>query len=111
MRADLRGPAIVPAIVRLARYALEVGDASPEVIRSAFADAVAPEIRSEVMVSAADVLRAEGRRATLLEQLEFKFGAVDPAIRSRVENASLAELVAWSRRIVVAATVEAVFAS
>jgi hypothetical protein len=111
MRKELRGTAVVPAIVRLARYALEVGDASPEVIRLAFATAVAPEFRREVMVTAADVLRAEGRRATLLEQLDVKFGAVDPAIRARVENASLAELVAWSKRIIVASSLEAVFST
>jgi hypothetical protein len=63
------------------------------------------------MVTAADVLRAEGRRATLLEQLDVKFGTVDPAIRARVENASLAELVAWSKRIIVASSLEAVFST
>jgi hypothetical protein len=111
MQRELRGPAIVPAISRLARYALEVGEVPPEVIRSAFANALAPEIRSETMVTAADVLRAEGRRAALLDLLEVKFGRVDAAIRSRVEAATNEQVIAWTRRVVAATSLEAVFAA
>jgi len=64
-------------------------------------------------MSTADMLRAEGaleaRREILLEQLEIKFGPVDPATRARVEQAPLEKLTAWMRRIVVASTLGEVF--
>ncbi len=110
---ELRGPAVVSALARLARYVLEVGDASPAVIRSAFAAALSPRIRSSVM-STADMLRAEGhleaRRESLLDQLEIKFGPVDAPTRSRIEHATNEQLVAWLRRVVVASALAAVFA-
>jgi hypothetical protein len=112
LQSELRGPAVVPALARLARYVFEVDDSPPDVIRSAFTAALSSEIRSSVM-STADMLRAEGaleaRREILLEQLEIKFGPVDPAIRSRVEQAPLEKLTAWMRRFVVASTVGEVF--
>jgi hypothetical protein len=55
--------------------------------------------------------RLEGRRETLLELLEIKFGPVDPAVRTRIESASLEQVTAWMHRIVVVATVGAVFES
>ena len=113
LASELRGPAVVPALARLARYVLEVGGSPPEAIRSAFAAALSHEIRSSVM-STADMLRAEGRlearRQSLLEQLEVKFGPVDPATRARVEQGTLEQLIAWARRFVVAASIEEVFA-
>ena len=64
-------------------------------------------------MSTAEMLRAEGaleaRREILLEQLEIKFGPVDPVIRSRVEQAPLENLTAWMRRFVVASTLGKVF--
>ena len=111
LKRELRGPAVGTALERLARYALEVGEEPFAVVRAAFANALVPKNRSEVMVSTADVLRAEYGREILLEQLEVKFGPVAPLIRARIEKASLAELAAWSRRIVVATSPEAVFAT
>jgi hypothetical protein len=112
LESELRGPAVVPALARLARYVFEVDDSALEVIRSAFTAALSPEIRSSVM-STADMLRAEGAleacREVLLEQLEIKFGPVDPAVRVRVEQAPLEQLTAWMHRIVVVATVAEVF--
>jgi predicted transposase YdaD len=121
LASELRGPAVVPALARLARYVLEVGDSPPEVIRSAFAAALPPEIRSSVM-STADMLRAEGRvegrlegrlegrREMLLEQLEIKFGSLDTATRTRVESATHEQVIAWLRRFAVASTLDEVFA-
>jgi len=112
LQSELRGPAVVPALVRLVRYVVEVDDSPPQVIRSAFTASLSSEIRSSVM-STADMLRAEkaleARRESLLEQLDIKFGPVDPSIRARIESASLEQVTAWMRRFVVAATVGAVF--
>jgi signal transduction histidine kinase len=112
LQSELRGPAVVPALARLARYVFEVDDSPPEVVRSAFTAALSSEIRSSVM-STADMLRAEGRledrREVLLEQLEIKFGPLDPAVRVRVEQAPLAQLTAWTRRIVVVSTLGELF--
>jgi hypothetical protein len=94
---------------RLARYAFEVGEAPRAVIRTAFADALVPENRSEVMVTAADEMRAEFRREFLLEQIEVKFGHVDPSIRARVEQAPDAEIIEWTHRILVVGKIEEVF--
>ena len=112
LESELRGPAVMPALARLARYVFEVDDSPPEVVRSAFTAALPREIRSSVMTTA-DMLRAEGRlegrREILLEQLEIKFGPVDPTVRVRVQQAPLEKLTAWTRRIVVVATVGEVF--
>ena len=112
--SELRGPAGIPSLARLARHVLEVDDSPPEVVRSAIAAAVSREFRSSVM-STADMLRAEGRlearRESLLELLEVKFGSLRPAFRARVEQASLEQSTAWMRRVVVVSTLEEVFAA
>jgi len=116
LQSELRGPAVVPALARLARYVFEVDDSPPDVIRSAFTAALSSEIRSSVM-STADMLRAEGRlegrlearRESLLELLEIKFGPVDRAVRARIENASLEQVTAWIRRFAIVSTLGAVF--
>jgi len=112
LRSELQGPAIVPALARLARYVFDVDDSPAEVVRSAFTAALAREIRSSVMTTA-DMLRAEGRlearRESLLELLEIKFGPIDPAVRIRIEQAPLEQVTAWMRRIVVVATLGEVF--
>jgi hypothetical protein len=81
------------------------------VVRAAFATALVPADRSEVMVSTADMLRAEARLEALLVQIEVKFGAVDPTTRARVEQGSNEQVIAWMRRIVVVATLEDLFAT
>jgi hypothetical protein len=109
LRNELRGPTVGSALVRLASYAFEVDETPPKVIRAAFEAAFAPEHGSEVMVTAADMMRAEFRRELLLDQLEVKFGSVDPATRARIEQASNEQVVAWLRRVVVVATLGEVF--
>jgi len=111
MQQDLRGPAVIPALERLVRYALEVGEEPMEVVRAAFASALVPADRSEVMVSTADMLRAEARLEAWLVQIEVKFGPVDPTTRARVEQGSHEQVIAWMRRIVVVATLEDLFAT
>lgn len=109
LRNELRGPTVGSALALLARYSFELDEAPPAVIQAAFDAALVPEHRSEVMVTAADVLRAEGRREALLDQLEVKFGQVEPAVRARVEQASNEQVIAWLRRVVVVSTLGDVF--
>lgn len=118
LAADLRGPAVVPALARLARYVCDVSDEPPAAVHRVLAAAVPIEARSPFM-KLSDALRAEGRtegrtqafRENLLEQLAIRFGAVDDAVRKRVEEAGCDRLQGWLRRVVVATTVEAVFTS
>jgi hypothetical protein len=111
LREELRGPAVIPALARLARYAVELDDLPPAVVREAFARVLVSEDRSDVMVSTADQMRAEWARETLLEQLGIKFGTIDASIRARVEQGSLEQVKAWLLRFVVASTPEEIFES
>jgi hypothetical protein len=56
--------------------------------------------------------RQEGERAgiarMLLEQLGAKLGPVPAKVQARVRNASLAELTAWTKRVLTATSFEAV---
>ena len=61
-------------------------------------------------MSTADMLRAEARLESLLDLIEVKFGPVDAATRERIERATNEQVIAWLRRVVVAPTIEAVFA-
>jgi hypothetical protein len=54
--------------------------------------------------------RLEGQRATLLDLLSARFGAVSPAITSKVEAAGADELARWARRVLSAPTLDDVFA-
>lgn len=110
MRNDLRGREVGPAIARLARYAVKVDDVSFRTVQSAFENSLVPTEWSEAMFSTADQLQAEARRDILLEQLEIKFGNLDPATRVRVEKASPEQVIAWLRRMVVVHSLEKVFA-
>jgi hypothetical protein len=110
MRNDLRGREVGPAIARLARHAVKVDDVSFRTVQSAFENSLVPTEWSEAMFSTADQLQAEARRDILLEQLEIKFGNLDPATRVRVEKASPEQVIAWLRRMVVVHSLEKVFA-
>src|SRR5262249_47568333 len=99
----------LPAIGRLARYAFEVDESPPAVIRAAFAAALEPDDRSEAMPTAADVLRAEGRREALLRVLEARFGTASPENRLRIEEASDERVRAWLDRVGIVDAIEEVF--
>ncbi len=55
--------------------------------------------------------REEGARRLLTKQLQLKFGELDAAAEARLGAASLAELEAWSERVLTAESVDAVFES
>jgi flagellar biosynthesis/type III secretory pathway protein FliH len=54
--------------------------------------------------------REEGRREMLLQLLTAKFGPVPAAAAARIQEAALAELEAWTPRVLTAASVAEVFA-
>ena len=112
-REELLRPEAEPALQRLVRYVLQVDHAPPTTIRAALKAALRTEARSSVMVTAADVLRAEGRlearREDLIELLRARFGAMDEADRTRIESADEESLKEWLRRAAVAPTLHAVF--
>jgi hypothetical protein len=70
---------------------------------------------ASIWMNAAETLRAEGRlegrRETLLELLDIKFGPVDPAVRTRIEEAPFHLLTFWMRRVVIVPTLGRVFGS
>jgi predicted transposase/invertase (TIGR01784 family) len=53
--------------------------------------------------------QAEGQAALIIEQLESKFGPLDPGIESRVSSATSKELSRWAVRLLTAASVAEVF--
>jgi predicted transposase YdaD len=50
--------------------------------------------------------RQEGAQRTLLMQIEQRFGALQPSVVQRIENASQGEIDRWLRRILTAATLD-----
>ena len=117
LRDDLRGPGVVPALAQLVSYVLEAGEGASADVRAMLGQALAPEVRSDVMVSTADLLRAEGRtegqlearRESLTELLEARFGAIKPSHRRAIASASLEQLIAWIRRGAVVPTAAELF--
>ncbi len=68
----------------------------------------------EVIMTAAEHLRAEGRvegQATMLSKLlTLKFGELPVEYQARLTNASNAELERWAERVLAVATIDDVFA-
>jgi len=110
MRDELRGREVGPAIARLARYAVNVDEVPVETVHSAFENSLVPTEWSEAMATTADQLQADARRDMLLEQIEIKFGRLDPSIRVRIDKASPEQVIEWMRRFAVADSLERVFA-
>jgi tRNA threonylcarbamoyladenosine modification (KEOPS) complex Cgi121 subunit len=110
LRRHLRGAEVGPALARLARYAVHVDEVTFETVHSAFENSLVPTEWSEAMVTTADHLQAAARRDVLLEQLEIKFGRLDPVLRDRVKNAAPEAVIEWLRRFAVVDTLARIFA-
>ena len=54
--------------------------------------------------------KAEGRRLTLAKLLQLKFGALSDEVRARLDAADDAALDLWTERVLVATTLEQLFA-
>ena len=53
--------------------------------------------------------RQEGRQAMLKELIQHKFGELGPELDIRLRQASRDDLVAWSRRMLTATTLDEIF--
>jgi hypothetical protein len=114
--AVLRHPRPEATLGRLYSYLLSVVPGTADELRSAFAR-VLPRDTEEPMRSAFEELmeRSEekgraGWRASLLRQLEIRFGPLPESVAARVETGVEEELATWSERAVMAATLDEVFA-
>ena len=74
---------------------------------------IAPGKEDEMLSKAAEELMEEAeirtRRATILLQLEHRFGSLHESIRERVGSAETRELEAWTLRVLDARSLEEVF--
>jgi hypothetical protein len=68
-------------------------------------------LRKEEYQKGVDDGRGDGQRELVLRQLTRRFGALPPAITSRVAGASRNELERWSDRLLDAASLDDVFAA
>jgi predicted transposase YdaD len=105
----------------LLTYALEATESTKEQLVE-LAEMVGDRRDKDAIMSTAEKLRAEGhaegltkgrilgQAETLLRLMTRRFGAVPESVASRVRGASPAELANWTDRILIAATLEAVFA-
>ena len=100
----LEGPDAREDFQVIVTYIEGVGKLHPDELES-FADQLGP-IAEEIIVTTAEMLRAEGRAAMLIDQLVDKFGALNPAVEQAVYAADIEQLKLWSRRVLRAATLE-----
>ncbi len=106
--ALLEGPDAREDFQVIVTYIEGVGKLRPNELES-FADQLGP-IAKEIIVTTAEMLRAEGeargRAAVLIDQLVDKFGALNPAVEQTVYAADIEQLKLWSRRVLRASTLE-----
>ena len=100
----LRYIALITNDLHLAEFRAKILEAAPEVERAAMT--IAEQLIAEGLAKG----RVEGRVETLTRQLECKFGALDPAILTRVARADASEVDVWLERVLFAATLDDVFA-
>ena len=104
----------------MVRYILEASPhADPAGVGAALAPALGPRAE-EMVVTAGDRIRKEGRaqgrvegrvegeRALLLELLQVRFGSLSAEARAHLDAADEARLLAWSKSVLTAPTIEAV---
>ncbi len=105
------GPHGVNDLNAILTYIITVADTPIDQITQII-DLLGPEAQEATMTTG-DMLRAEGRaegRAdTLLDQLTIKFGDLSETVRRTVREATLPDLETWSRRIITADTIDAIF--
>ncbi|NEE02296.1 hypothetical protein [Phytoactinopolyspora halotolerans] len=92
--------------VALVTYIENVGETPTDELHRLFAK-LGPEAE-EAYMTTADMLRAEGRVATVLQQLSLKFGPLPQTTVDAVQNASAEQLEAWTARVLTADTLDEV---
>ncbi len=108
---DGRSPSARDVLASVLRYILETSRAEPATLREALARQIGRK-EAEKMLTTADRLRREGRqegeargkREMLLLLLRQRFGRLPAAILARVNEAGVADLDAWSGRVLTASS-------
>lgn len=107
LRAVLDGPGGAREFAALLRYIELAGEAAaPDQLRD-FIVTLGPEAE-EAYVTIADMLRAEGRVETLIQQLTLKFGPLPQDAVEIVQAASAGQLQVWTARVLTAGTLDEV---
>jgi predicted transposase YdaD len=122
LQAVLTAPHGREALQLVARYTAEVSDAEPELVYRFFIE-LGPDAE-EIFMTTADRLREQGRNlglaegraegkaagvaATLLRQLNLKFGPLPAAALARIEAAVPEELEQWTDRVLTAGSLDEV---
>ena len=117
-RQVLSAPDGLRAIEAFVRYILEVSDhVTPEAMVRVLGSAVDSSAKEAVMNAAQRLIEQgieqgidKGRQRLLLKLMRLKFGELTSDVVTRVEQSRGDELDAWGERILIAATVEEVFA-
>ena len=109
MRRLRERPDVLEALEVLTGYTMNTSEVERDRFRR-YLSATLGKKAGEVVMTTAEKLRVEGRRETLLEMLEERFGVPSEETRVRVEGATLAQLKAWTRQILSASALEEVFA-
>ena len=111
----------VAALGKIWQYVMAVHEGSHRRVLPALAAALGDEEQRQNMATIAEQLIAEGKRkgrkegieegqrATLLRQLEHRFGALPAGARERIAQARRAELERWLDGVLTAPTLDAVF--
>ena len=114
VREVRRAPHGVAALVLIMRYIFATNEPDkPEELVARLLAVVGDESKEEIMTAADQLMergREQERREMLLDQLRERFGLLPNAVVARVTAAGLAELRAWSKRVLTAPGLDDVFA-
>ncbi|MAQ19698.1 MAG: transposase, partial [Sandaracinus sp.] len=86
-------------------------DRDVEAIAMTYKERLIEQGREEGLERGLEQGRAEGSRLMLAKLLQLKFGPLDDATEAKLAGASLAQLEAWSERVLTADDLDQVFAS
>jgi predicted transposase YdaD len=113
VRAVLRAPNGMAALLTVLRYIVNVSDSSEKEILEVLEHGMLPDAR-EALMTIAERLRREGRkenqRDVLLKLLSRRFGSLPEPVMDRIQGAGLKQLDRWFDRGITARSLAAVFA-
>jgi len=115
VREVLRAPHGLEALAQVMRYILEVNEnIEPEALQALLEHEVGLEAKDAIMTAGQRLIeqgRQQGIQGMLLTLLRQRFGdAVNAQVEQRIAAASLAQVEAWTRRVLSAATLPEVIA-
>src|SRR5262249_37388288 len=115
VREVLRAPHGLEALAQVMRYILEVNEnIEPEALQALLEREVGLEAKDAIMTAGQRLIeqgRQQGIQGMLLTLLRQRFGdAVNAQVEQRIATASLAQVEAWTRRVLSAGTLPEVIA-